>query len=184
MGLFDKLFTGLSKTRNNLDELEELFRGYAPDSEDFYDELEELLVLSDVGLPTAEAVVKGMRKLTWERRFRKGHEAREGLIELLSKMLQTGESSLKLDTKPSVILMVGVNGVGKTTTIGKLASQLKAEGKRSCSARATPSARPRPSSWRSGRSAPERRSSATRRAAIPAPWSTMRSARRRPAGAT
>ena len=124
MGLFDKLFTGLSKTRNNLDELEELFHGYAPDSEDFYDELEELLVLSDVGLPTAEAVVKG------ERRFRKGHEAREGLIELLSKMLQTGESSLKLDTKPSVILMVGVNGVGKTTTIGKLASQLKAEGKK------------------------------------------------------
>ena len=53
MGLFDKLFTGLSKTRNNLDELEELFRGYAPDSEDFYDDLEELLVLSDVGVPTA-----------------------------------------------------------------------------------------------------------------------------------
>ena len=130
MGLFDKLFSGLSKTRNNMDELEELFRDYAPDSEDFYDDLEELLVLSDVGLPTAEAVVKGMRKLTWERRFRKGHEAREGLIELLSKMLQTGESSLKLDTKPSVILMVGVNGVGKTTTIGKLASQLKAEGKK------------------------------------------------------
>ena len=113
MGFFDKLFSGLSKTRNNLDEIEELFRGYAPDSEDFYDELEELLVLSDVGVPTAEAVVKGMR-----------------LIELLSKMLQTGEGSLKLDTKPSVILMVGVNGVGKTTTIGKLASQLKAEGKK------------------------------------------------------
>ena len=111
MGLFDKLFSGLSKTRNNLDELEELFRDYAPDSEDFYDDLEELLVLSDVGLPTAEAVVKGMRKLTWERRFRKGFEAREGLIELLSKMLGSEDSSLKLTTKPSVVLMVGVNGV-------------------------------------------------------------------------
>ena len=130
MGLFDKLFSGLSKTRNQMDELEELFRDYAPDSEDFYDDLEELLVLSDVGVSTAEAVGKGMRKLTWERRFRKGYEAREGLIELLSKMLQIGESGLKLDTKPSVILMVGVNGVGKTTTIGKLASQLKAEGKK------------------------------------------------------
>ena len=130
MGFFDKLFSGLSKTRNNLDELEELFRGYAPDSEDFYDDLEELLVLSDVGMPTAEAVVKGMRKLTWERRFRKGNEAREGLIELLSKMLQTADNTLRLTTKPSVILMVGVNGVGKTTTIGKLASQLKAEGKK------------------------------------------------------
>ena len=130
MGLFDKLFSGLSKTRNQMDELEELFQDYAPDSEDFYDDLEELLVLSDVGVSTAEAVVKGMRKLTWERRFRKGYEAREGLIELLSKMLQIGESSLKMDTKPSVILMVGVNGVGKTTTIGKLASQLKSEGKK------------------------------------------------------
>jgi len=130
MGLFDKLFSGLSKTRNQMDELEELFQDYAPDSEDFYDDLEELLVLSDVGVSTAEAVVKGMRKLTWERRFRKGNEAREGLIELLSKMLQTGESTLKMQTKPSGILMVGVNGVGKTTTIGKLAFQLKAEGKK------------------------------------------------------
>ena len=130
MGLFDKLFSGLSKTRNQMDELEELFQDYAPDSEDFYDDLEEMLVLSDVGVSTAEAVVKGMRKLTWERRFRKGYEAREGLIELLSKMLQIGESSLKMGTKPSVILMVGVNGVGKTTTIGKLASQLKSEGKK------------------------------------------------------
>ena len=130
MGLFDKLFSGLSKTRNNMDELEELFRDYAPDSEDFYDDLEELLVLSDLGVQTAESVVKGMRKLTWERRFRKGNEAREGLIELLSKMLETGDGALKIGTKPSVILMVGVNGVGKTTTIGKLALRLKNEGKK------------------------------------------------------
>ena len=130
MGFFDKLFSGLTKTRNNMDELEELFRDYAPDSEDFYDDLEELLVLSDVGLPTAEAVIKGMRKLTWERRFRKGYEAREGLIELLSKMLASEDNALKLTTKPAVILMVGVNGVGKTTTIGKLSHQLKEQGKK------------------------------------------------------
>ena len=130
MGLFDKLFSGLTKTRKNMIELEELFQDYAPDSEDFYDDLEELLVVSDVGATTAQSVVKGMRKLTWERRFRKGHEARAGLIELLGNMLRVGDSSLKLDTRPSVILMVGVNGVGKTTTIGKLASQLKGEGKK------------------------------------------------------
>ena len=127
MGFFEKMFGGLSKTRRNLEDLEELFQGYAPDSEDFYDELEELLVLSDVGVPLAEKVVKGMRKLTWERRFRFGDEARAGLIELLSKQLTVGEGTLKLTTKPSVILMVGVNGVGKTTTIGKLAARLKAE---------------------------------------------------------
>ena len=130
MGLFDKIFSGLSKTRNNLVELEELFQDYAPDSEDFYDDLEELLVLSDVGAVTAAKVVQSMRKLTWERRFRKGHEAREGLVEILSRLLSAGDTSLKLETKPSVILMVGVNGVGKTTTIGKLANQLIQDGKK------------------------------------------------------
>ncbi len=129
MGFFDKIFSGLSKTRSNL-ELEELFQGYQPDSEDFYEELEELLVISDMGAETAEKVVAAMRKLTWERRFRKGSEAREGLIELLCKMLEAGDPALKLDTKPSVILMTGVNGVGKTTTIGKLAHQLKNQGKK------------------------------------------------------
>lgn len=130
MGFFEKMFSGLSRTRNNIQELEELFQDYAPDSEDFYDDLEELLVLSDVGVETAEKVIKGMRKMTWERRFRKGSEAREGLIELLSGILSVGDPALRISTKPSVILMVGVNGVGKTTTIGKLAAQLKKDGKK------------------------------------------------------
>ena len=130
MGFFDKIFSGLSKTRNNMEELEELFQGYQPDSEDFYEELEELLVMADVGAATAAQVIKAMRKLTWERRFRKGYEARAGLIELLSKLLEVGDTGLKLDTKPSVILMVGVNGVGKTTTIGKMAAQLTSQGKK------------------------------------------------------
>ena len=129
MGFFDKIFSGLTKTRNNMEELEELFQDYQPDSEDFYEELEELLVLADVGASTAADVVKAMRKMTWERRFRKGDEARAGLIELLTRLLDVGDTALKLDTKPSVILMVGVNGVGKTTTIGKIAAQLKAQGK-------------------------------------------------------
>ena len=127
MGFFEKMFGGLAKSRRNLEDLEELFQDYAPDSEAFYDDLEELLVLSDVGVPLAEKIIKGMRKLTWERRFRYGDEARAGLIELLSKQLSVGDTALKLTTKPSVILMVGVNGVGKTTTIGKLAARLRAE---------------------------------------------------------
>ena len=130
MGFFDKLFSGLSKTRSRMEDLEELFQGYAPDSEDFYDELEELLVLSDVGAATAERVVYLMRKKTWEDRFRKGDEARRGLIQVLTKLLDAGDTALKLDTKPAVILMVGVNGVGKTTTIGKLAHQFKQQGKK------------------------------------------------------
>ncbi len=130
MGFFDKIFSGLSKTRSNLEELEELFQDYAPDNEDFYDELEELLVMSDVGAGTAERVVYLMRKKTWEDRYRRGDEARRGLIQVLTGLLNVGDTALKLETKPSVVLMVGVNGVGKTTTIGKLAAQLKEQGKR------------------------------------------------------
>ena len=130
MGFFDKIFGGLSKTRKNMVELEELFQGYQPDSEEFYEELEELLVLADVGATTAQRVDYLMRKATWEDRYRKGDEARAGLIKVLSKILNVGDTALKLDTKPSVILMVGVNGVGKTTTIGKLAHQLKEQGKK------------------------------------------------------
>ena len=130
MGFFDKIFSGLTKTRSNMEELEELFQNYAPDNEDFYDELEELLVMADVGAATAERVVYLMRKKTWEDRYRKGVDARRGLIQVLTKLLSAGDTALKLDTKPSVILMVGGNGVGKTTTIGKLAHQLKEQGKK------------------------------------------------------
>ena len=130
MGFFDKMFSGLTKTRKNMVELEELFQDYAPDSEQFYEDLEELLVLADVGATTAQQIDYLMHKATWVERYRKGHEAREGLIRVLKKILDVGSTELKLNTKPSVILMVGVNGVGKTTTIGKLAHQLKEQGKK------------------------------------------------------
>ncbi len=128
MGVFDKLFGGLGKTRQKID-LEELFQDYAPDSEDFYDDLQEMLVLADAGVGTAERVDYLMRRKTWEDRYRKGEEARAGLIQILTGLLDVGSPELKLGTRPSVILMVGVNGVGKTTTIGKLAHRLKDEGK-------------------------------------------------------
>lgn len=130
MGFFDKIFSGLTKTRNNMAELEEIFQDYEPDSGDFYDGIEDMLIMSDAGAAMADKIVQALKKMTWERRFRKGYEAREGLIEILSKMLTVDNTALKLDTKPSVILMVGVNGVGKTTTIGKLAHQLIDEGKK------------------------------------------------------
>ena len=128
MGVFEKLFGGLGKTRQKID-LEELFQDYAPDSEAFYDDLEEMLVLADAGVQTAERVDYLMRRKTWEDRYRKGEEARAGLIQILTGLLDVGSPELKLGTRPSVILMVGVNGVGKTTTIGKLAHRLKDEGR-------------------------------------------------------
>ena len=83
MGMFEKLFGGLGKTRQKLD-LEELFQDYAPDSEDFYEELEEMLVLADAGVATAERVDYLMRRKTWEDRFRKGEEAREATMSRMA----------------------------------------------------------------------------------------------------
>ena len=129
MGLFDKMLAGLHRTKSNLADLEELFQNYAPDREEFYDDLEELLIVSDAGVETAEKGVREMRTQTWEERYRHGDEAREGLIRILTGILDVQDPALHLDTKPSVILMVGVNGVGKTTTIGKLAKRFTDEGK-------------------------------------------------------
>ena len=130
MGFFDKIFSGLTKTRTNMEELEELFKNYKFESDDFYEELEDLLVMSDIGAETTDKVIEKMRLMCFDRNITKGYKAKECLMEILMQYLETGDNSLKLSTKPSVILMVGVNGVGKTTTIGKLASMLIAAGKK------------------------------------------------------
>ena len=130
MGFFDKLFSGLSKTRVNMEDLEEIFRNYKPDDDEFFDELEELLIMADMGADTVDRVVTSMHYLCFDKNVKRGDKARELLIGELEKELDAGDNALKLSTKPSVILMVGVNGVGKTTTIGKLAAMLKAQGKK------------------------------------------------------
>ena len=130
MGFFDKMFSGLNKTRVNLEELEELFQNYKPLSDEFFEDLEEMLVMADVGIATVDKIIDKMRYSCYINKAKRGDEARECLIGVLKDLLAVGDTALKLNTKPSVILMVGVNGVGKTTTIGKLSAQLKAEGKR------------------------------------------------------
>ena len=129
MGFFDKIFSGLTKTRVKMEDLEEIFRNYQPDDDDFFDELEELLIMADMGVDTVDRVVTSMHYLCFDKNIKRGDKAREVLIDELKKELSAGDSELKLNTKPSVILMVGVNGVGKTTTIGKLAALLKSQGK-------------------------------------------------------
>ena len=130
MGFFEKMFSGLNKTRVNLEELEELFQNYKPLSDEFFEDLEEMLVMADVGIATVDKIIDKMRYSCYINKAKRGDEARNCLIGVLQDILDVGDTSLKLSTTPSVILMVGVNGVGKTTTIGKLANQLKAEGKR------------------------------------------------------
>ncbi|MBR6840179.1 MAG: signal recognition particle-docking protein FtsY [Oscillospiraceae bacterium] len=130
MGFFDKIFSGLTKTRVKMEDLEQIFQDYRPDDDDFFDELEELLIMADMGVDTVDRVVTSMHYLCFDKNIKRGDKAREVLIDELKKELDAGNSALKLATKPSVILMVGVNGVGKTTTIGKLAALLKSQGKK------------------------------------------------------
>lgn len=129
MGFFDKMFSGLTKTRKNIEELEEIFRNYDIDSEDFYDELEEMLIMADVGGETTAHIMMDYKRILLRRYINKGKAAKEAFVEYMRDMLGTMDTQMKLTTKPSVILMVGVNGVGKTTTIGKMAASLKAEGR-------------------------------------------------------
>lgn len=129
MGFFDKMFSGLTKTRKHIEELEEIFRNYDIDSEDFYDELEEMLIMADVGGETTAQIMMDYKRILLRRYINKGKAAKEAFVEYMRDMLGTMDTQMKLTTKPSVILMVGVNGVGKTTTIGKMAASLKAEGR-------------------------------------------------------
>ena len=130
MGFFDKMFSGLSKTRKNIEELEEVFRNYDIDDIDFYDELEEMLIMADVGGETTAKIMYDYKYILLRRRIMKGRDAKAAFVEYMQDMLGEMDTELKLKTKPSVILMVGVNGVGKTTTIGKLAARYKAMGKK------------------------------------------------------
>ncbi len=129
MGFFDKMFSGLTKTRKNIEELEEVFRNYDIDSEDFYDELEEMLIMADVGGETTAQIMMDYKRILLRKYINKGTQAKATFVEYMQDMLGTMDTKLNLSTKPSVILMVGVNGVGKTTTIGKIAANLKSEGK-------------------------------------------------------
>ena len=130
MGFFDKIKAGLSKTRDALsDTLGSVFSGFSEIDDDFYDELEESLILADLGVDTAVKAADRLRKTVKERHLKTTQEAKEVLKEILVDMLNVGDTALHLSTTPSVVLVIGVNGVGKTTTIGKIATQLKNQGK-------------------------------------------------------
>ena len=130
MGFFDKIKAGLTKTRDALSNtLGSVFSGFSEIDDDFYDELEESLILADLGVDTAVKATDRLRKTIKERHLKTTEEAKTALKEILVDMLNVGDTALNLSTKPSVILVIGVNGVGKTTTIGKIATQLKNQGK-------------------------------------------------------
>jgi len=130
MGFFDKIKAGLTKTREALsDTLGDVFKASEID-DDFYDELEESLILADLGMDTAIRAVSRLRHKINNNNLKTVEQAREALKDILVDMLSVGDTALDLSTTPSVILVIGVNGVGKTTTIGKIAKQLTDQGKK------------------------------------------------------
>ena len=126
MGFFDKIKAGISKTAAAFGSV---FSGSELD-DDFYDELEETLILADLGVDTALKAVEKLRKTVKTEHYKTVEEAKAALKQILVEMLNVGDTALNLASAPSVVLVVGVNGVGKTTTIGKIAAQLTREGKK------------------------------------------------------
>ncbi|MBD8959568.1 MAG: signal recognition particle-docking protein FtsY [Clostridiales bacterium] len=130
MGFFDKLKEGLSKTKNAfVSQVDNLFKSFVKVDEELFDELEELLICADVGVGTTEEILEKLRDRVKSERMTDGEQVKTALREIMADMIGEGEP-LKLGTKPSVLLIIGVNGVGKTTSIGKIAAQLKADGKK------------------------------------------------------
>ena len=131
MSFFDKLKNGLSKTKNNIDDkLNEAFSTFRKVDEELLEELEEILIMSDVGMDTSLEIIDSLRKKIKLEKIKDAEEVRVALRELMQEILDKHSSELNLNTKPSVILVIGVNGVGKTTSIGKIANRLKKENKK------------------------------------------------------
>jgi len=131
MGFFEKIKNGLARTRQSMTvSMNNLFASFTGENEEFFDELEETLILADAGVDTSVKAVERLREVTKQRGLRGGEEVCAAFQEILTELLSANDREMYLATKPSVILMVGVNGVGKTTTIGKLAARYSAEGKR------------------------------------------------------
>lgn len=131
MGFFEKIKNSLIKTKTAMAAtIGGIFDSFTGANEDFFEELEESMILADMGVETSCKAVELLRERVKEQRLRGGEEIHNALKDILVEMLDVGDTSLKLDTKPSIVLVIGVNGVGKTTTIGKLAHHFTAQGKK------------------------------------------------------
>ncbi len=131
MGFFDKLKNGLTKTKKSFDErINNVFSNFRKVDEEFLDELEEILIMSDIGMDTSVKIIDNLRNRIKKEKIEDEEAVKQALREEMQKILDVTDISLHLNTKPSVILVVGVNGVGKTTSIGKIANRLAKDGKK------------------------------------------------------
>ncbi|MGN0160526.1 MAG: signal recognition particle-docking protein FtsY [Lachnospiraceae bacterium] len=131
MGFFRKLVEGLNKTRDNIvSGIDSVFSGFSEIDDDFYDELEEILIMGDVGVKTTEMILDSLKEKVKENHIKKPEECKSLLIESIKEQMDLGENSYEFENRKSVVLVIGVNGVGKTTSVGKLAGQFKNQGKK------------------------------------------------------
>ena len=130
-GFFSRLVAGLTKTRENIvSGMDSIFSGFSAIDEDFYEELEETLIMGDMGIQTTMSVLEELKKAVKEQHIKDPAQCRQVLIDSIRKKMDLGENAYEFEHRKSVVLVIGGNGVGKTTSIGKLADQLKSDGKR------------------------------------------------------
>ena len=130
-GFFSRLVEGLAKTRNNIvSGIDSIFSGFSAIDDDFYEEIEETLIMGDLGIETTMSIVENLRRQVKEKGIKEPEECKELLIESIKAQMDLGENAYEFENRKSVVLVIGVNGVGKTTSVGKLAGQLKDSGRR------------------------------------------------------
>ena len=130
-GFFSRLVEGLSKTRSNIVEgIDSIFSGFSKIDEDFYEEIEEILIMGDIGINATTAIIEDLREKVKEQKIKEPSECKELLINSIKEQMDVGETAYEFENKTSVVLVIGVNGVGKTTSVGKLAGKLKDQGKK------------------------------------------------------
>lgn len=130
-GFFKRLAQGLSKTRNNIVAgIDAVFRGFSSIDDDFYDEIEEILVMGDIGINATTAIIQNLKQKVKEQHIKEPSECKELLINSIKEQMRVEETAYRFEHEKSVVLVIGVNGVGKTTTVGKLAGKLKDQGKK------------------------------------------------------
>ena len=130
-GFFSRLVSGLTKTRKNIASgLDSIFHGFSKIDDDFYEELEEILIMGDLGVDTTMNIIEDLQERVKEEHIKEPAECRQLLIDIIKKQMEVDETAYEYENRTSVVLVIGVNGVGKTTTIGKLAAQLKSQNKK------------------------------------------------------
>lgn len=131
MSFFSRLKEGLSKTRNSISSgFNAIFSGFSGIDDDFYEELEEILIMSDIGVHTTQAILEKLKEQVREQKIKEPMECRQLLIDNIKEQMKTSDNAYDFENEKSVILVIGVNGVGKTTSIGKLAHNYKTQGKK------------------------------------------------------